>query len=450
MRGKSDQTQQRDLFRPMLVDFIDLDHELVLLSDKIDWKYFEEELDEYYSNVGRPSMPVRFMVGCLLLKRIYNLGDETLAQSWVRDPYMQYFCGYSHFEHSFPCDPSDFVHFRKRIGKEGIEKIFAYSVALHGKDAQEHQVLSDTTVQENNTTFPTDAKLAKKIIDRCNEIAKQENVDQRQSYVRKSKELLRDTYNPTHPKRRKKAKKADRKLKTIAGRLIRELERNLNSDRLAVYQSELDLFKQILAQKRSDKNKIYSLHKPFTSCIAKGKAHKPYEFGNKIGLTVTSKSLVITSIMSFQGNPHDSKTIEPLLNQIESNNLHLPREVVYDRGGKGQKQIGNTIVSTPDNKPLKRDSDYQKRKKKTKFRRRAAIEPVIGHLKTDFRMAQNYLHGEESPQMNAFLAAAGWNFKKMMKKLKKNIISWLLKIISRQLNTFQGKSLKAQLVKSNF
>ena len=431
---------------PLLIDFIDLNHELVLLSNEIDWKYFEQEFDEFYSSVGRPSMPVRLMVGCLMLKRIYNLGDETLAQSWVRDPYMQYFCGYSHFEHQFPFDPSDFVHFRKRVGKEGIQKIFAYSVTLHGKDAQERQVLSDTTVQENNTTFPTDAKLAKKIIDRCNEIANQENTYQRQSYVRKSKELLRDTYNPKHPKRREKAKKAGRKLKTIAGRLIRELERELSNDRLSVYQAELDLFKQVLAQKRSDKNKVYSLHKPFTSCIAKGKAHKPYEFGNKIGLTVTSKSLVITSIMSFQGNPHDSKTIEPLLNQLESNGFVLPKEVVYDRGGRGQKQIGNTLVSTPDNKPLKRDSDYQKRKKKKKFRRRAAIEPVIGHLKTDFRMAQNYLHGEESPQINAFLAAAGWNLKKMMGKLKKDIIFWIFETFTAQTIMFIENHMKVRRV----
>jgi len=321
---------------------------------------------------------------------------------------------------------------------------------LHGKDAQEYQVLSDTTVQENNTSFPTDAKLAKKIIDRCNEIANTENINQRQSYVRTSKELLRDTYNPMHPRRRKKAKKADRKLKTIAGRLIRELERELSTDRLSVYQAELDLFKQVLAQKRSDKNKVYSLHKPFTSCIAKGKAHKQYEFGNKIGLTVTSTSLVITSIMSFQGNPHDSKTIEPLLNQLESNGFELPKEVVYDRGGRGQKQIGNTVISTPDNRPLKRDTDYQKRKKKNKFRRRAAIEPVIGHLKTDFRMAQNYLHGAESPQINAFLAATGWNLKKMRRKLKKQVILWRLQIVSHQIDIFLEKHLKAQLSKSNF
>jgi len=184
------------------------------------------------------------------------------------------------------------------------------------------------------------------------------------------------------------------------------------------YRKEIDLYFKILAQKRTDKNKIYSIHKPFTSCIAKGKAHKQYEFGNKIGLIATSKIVIITAIKSFLGNPHDSKTIAPLLNQMQTNLNHSPKEVIYDRGGKGQKQIGETKITTPDYRPLKRDTAYQKRTKRKKFRRRAAIEPVIAHLKTDFRMGKNYLSGSESPQINAFLAATGWNLKKMMKKLK--------------------------------
>jgi IS5 family transposase len=423
MIGKTDKSMQRDLFRPMLIDFIDKQHELVLLSNKMDWEYFEKELAPFYALVGRPSMPIRLMVGCLLLKRIYNLGDETLAEAWKMNPYMQYFCGMTFFEHKFPCDPSDFVHFRKRIGQEGIEKIFKYSVLIHGEKAQEKQVLSDTTVQENNTTFPTDAKLAKRIIDKCNQIVEQTGVNQRQSYVRTSKQLIRDTFNSKHPKRAVKARKAVKKLKTIAGRLIRELERELSPDQLAMHRESLLFYKQVLNQKRTDKNKIYSIHKPFTSCIAKGKAHKQYEFGNKVGLLTTSKTLIITAIKTFEGNPHDSKTIEPLLDQVAKNDLSVPLEVIYDRGGKGKNQIGSTIISTP-NRPLKRDTEYQRKKKRKKFRRRAAIEPVIGHLKTDFRMGQNYLHGKYSPQINAFLAAAGWNLKKMMLQLKKEAFSF--------------------------
>lgn len=421
MVGKLDNSGQRNLFRPMLTDFIDRSHELVLLAETIDWDYFEEEFSPYYSDIGRSSLPIRFMVGCLILKRLENLGDETLAEAWVMNPYMQYFCGMTFFEHKFPCDPSSFVHFRNRIGEEGARKIFAYSAHIHGVEAQDKQALSDTTVQENNITFPTDAKLAKKIIDKCNSIASFEGIKQRQSYVRVSKQLLRDTHNRKHPRRVKKAKKADKKLKTIAGRLIRELERELVPEILAHYKAELDLYKGVLEQKRKDKNKIYSLHKPFTSCIAKGKAHKQYEFGNKVGLLTTYKNLIITAIKAFEGNPHDSKTIEPLLEQVVQNNLQVPQEVIYDRGGRGQKQIGKTQISTPDNRRLKRDTEYQRRKKRAKFRRRAAIEPVISHLKTDFRMGQNYLHGIDSPQINAYLAAAGWNFKKMMNQLKKEI-----------------------------
>jgi len=398
-----------------------MNHELVLLADKIDWKYFEKSFTPNYSNTGQPAMPIRLMVGCLMLKRLYNYGDETLASAWEMNPYMQYFCGEAHFQHHFPCDPSDFVHFRDRIGEAGIELIFAYSVKLHGKDAQGKMVLSDTTVQENNTTFPTDAKLAKKIIDKSRQIAQIENVVQRQSYKRTSKQLLRDTFNSSHPKRKKKAQKAQKKLRTIAGRVVRELQNKLPEEVLPSYLEELAFYQKVLDQKKSDKNKVYSLHKPFTACIAKGKAHKQYEFGNKVGLILNSKRLVILGIEAFEGNPHDSKTIEPLLNQINKNFSYQPEEVVYDRGGRGVPKINGTTISTP-KPPKKSDTQYQKRKARKKFRRRAAIEPVIGHLKSDFRMDQNYLQGKSSPRMNAMLAATGWNLKKMMEKLKQELL----------------------------
>jgi len=423
MIGHLPSQNQKDLFSPLLTDFIDRKHELVLLSDHIDWSSIEQELSGYYSHTGQKSMPIRVMVSFLLLKRLYDLGDETLASSWKMNPYMQYFSGYAHFQHEFPCDPSDLVHFRKRIGEEGVKKLFSYSVKVHGKQAKSKFVLSDTTVQENNITFPTDAKLAKKVIDKCNGIVNSESLSQRQSYVRISKQLVRATHNPHHPKRRKKAKNAQRKLKTIAHRLIRELERNLTKEQFTIYQDQLALFKQVLNQQKLDKDKIYSLHKTFTACIAKGKADKQYEFGNKIGLMVHPKNLLVLGVEAFQANPHDSKTIEPLLNQMKKYLNYVPQEVIYDRGGRGIRQIGETKISTP-NKPLKRDSEYQKRIKRKKFRRRAAIEPVIGHLKSEFRMGQNYLHGEASPKINALLAATGWNMKKMMQKLKAEML-WL-------------------------
>ena len=427
MLGTTPDQNQRDLFNPMLVDFIDTGHELVLLADTIDWHYFEESFRDLYSHTGQKSMPIRFMVGCLILKRLYNLGDETLAKAWQMNPYMQYFTGESSFKHRFPCNPSDFVHFRKRIGQQGIEQIFSYSVKIHGPEVFSSTSLQDTTVQENNITYPTDAKLAKKVIDNCNAIARDEGIKQRQSYKRVSKQLVRNCYNSQHPKRAKKARASQKKLRTLAGRQLRELERKLPAELLEIYQPIFSIYHKAITQKRTDKDKIYSLHKPHTACIAKGKAHKKYEFGNKIGLMVNPKTLIIQAIEGFKGNPHDSKTIAPLLEQAQRNFGYQPKEVVYDRGGRGKKQINDTLISTP-GKPLKTDTAYQKRAKRKKFRRRAAIEPLIGHLKQHFRMGQNYLYGTKGPKINALLAAAGWNFKKFMEKLNHEILFGLFQI----------------------
>lgn len=418
MIGKSPNQNEAELFRPLLKDFIDMNHQLVLLADKIDWSYFEKEFAPLYSNTGCPSMPIRLMVGCMMLKHMYNLGDETLAEAWVMNPYLQYFTGAAFFEHKFPCDPSDFVHFRKRIGESGFRKIFEYSVKLFGKKAEEPLVVSDTTVQGNNTTFPTDARLYKKVIDGCNKIARTEEIAQRQTYTKTGKELLRATYNSEHPKRHKKAVAAKRKLRTIAGRQVRELERQMTEDQRATYEEKLEIYNRILVQTRHSKDKVYSIHKPQTACIAKGKASHMYEFGQKVGMILTAKSQVIVAIKAFEGNPHDSKTIEPLLEQLVSGNRKLPETLAYDRGGRGAKEVMGVKVITP-GKPRKSDTAYDKKKKRHPFRRRAGIEPVFGHLKADHRMQDNFLSGRESASINAMLAATGWNLKKMMKDLAK-------------------------------
>ena len=418
MIGKSPNQNEAELFRPLLKDFIDMNHQLVLLADKIDWSYFEKEFAPLYSNTGCPSMPIRLMVGCMMLKHMYNLGDETLAEAWVMNPYLQYFTGAAFFEHKFPCDPSDFVHFRKRIGESGFRKIFEYSVKLFGKKAEEPLVVSDTTVQGNNTTFPTDARLYKKVIDGCNKIARTEEIAQRQTYTKTGKELLRATYNSEHPKRHKKAVAAKRKLRTIAGRQVRELERQMTEDQRATYEEKLEIYNRILVQTRHSKDKVYSIHKPQTACIAKGKASHMYEFGQKVGMILTAKSQVIVAIKAFEGNPHDSKTIEPLLEQLVSGNRKLPETLAYDRGGRGAKEVMGVKVITP-GKPRKSDTAYDRKKKRHPFRRRAGIEPVFGHLKADHRMQDNFLSGRESASINAMLAATGWNLKKMMKDLAK-------------------------------
>jgi len=360
------------------------------------------------------------------------LGDERLPEYRIRDGCFQYFCGSVFFEHKFPFDPSDFVHFRNRIGEEGMGKIFAYGVKIHGKEAEKESksVLSDTTVQQNNTTFPTDAKLSKKVIDKCNTIAEKEGIDGRRRYTGESKQLLRDTYNGTHSKRAKKAKKAKKRLKTIAGAQIRELERKMSEEQKKQYGEELELYKRAVNQKKEDKDKVYSLHKPFTRCISKGKPHRPYEFGNKVGVITTGKKgkKIITAIRAFPGNLFDGHTIDPLPVQMGENGLKLPKELVYDRGGRGKKEIRGVKIVTPD-KAKASDTAYQKHRKRKKFRSRAGIEPIIGHLKKDFRMEQNYLMGEKGIQINALLAASAWNLKKMMEKLKEDFLCFIFRLL---------------------
>jgi len=155
------------------------------------------------------------------------------------------------------------------------------------------------------------------------------------------------------------------------------------------------------------------------------------------------KSLVITAVKAFKGNPHDSRTIAPLLEQMKLNGIRLPKEVVYDRGGRGVSQIEGTRVSTPDN-GRKKQSRYAQQKKRKKFRRRAAIEAVISHLKQQFGMKINYLFGKGKAQINAFLSAAAWNLRKFMERLKKSL-SFLLHFFTRLLEYFLGKNFRYSL-----
>lgn len=418
-------SDQFDLFRSKLSNMINMDHELVILSEQIDWQGIHNDLNPLYSQIGRPSVPARTMVGLLMLKRMFNQSDESVIDRWIENPYWQYFTGEEYFQTNKPCDPSEFVHFRKRVGEQGLEKLLAYTVKIHQHAEKEKEVQIDTTVQEKNITFPTDAKLAKKVIEQCWNISEEQGTPQRQSYKRIVKQLMKDQYNGAHPKRAKKARKARRKLKTLAGRLIRELQRELSDEGLEKYQSALAVYAQVIHQKRGDKNKIYSLHEPAVSCIAKGKAHKKYEFGSKVAIVRGSKTGVITGAKSFKGNPHDSKTLKASLEQTRRVREHIggigPTSAVTDRGFRGAEIVEGVKIEIPTNG--RGNSKYQKAKNRAKFRKRAGIEPVIGHMKHDHRMIRNYLKGVAGDLNNALLAAIGFNLKKKLNQIKATIHS---------------------------
>lgn len=419
MVGKIEKTPQLNIFKIPLVSFIRKDHELCLLSRKIDWDLVEKDFMEYYClDNGRPSIPIRKVVGVLLLRRMFNLSDEGVVNNWRENPYWQYFCGEVNFQHEPPFDPTELIKFRKRIGESGAKKLVKLSIDLFDrKEVEEKVVLIDTTVQEKNITFPTDTKLQKKIIEHFRAIASREGVRLRQSYKRTLKQLMIDQRFREHPRRKKKATAAARKIKTLAGRLVRDLERKLTQEQLIKYADELHIFNLVLQQKKGDKNKIYSIHEPQVKCIAKGKESKKYEFGNKSSIVKTKLSGIIVGALGFKDNPYDGHTLSPQLEQTERLTGKLPKAAVVDRGYRGRKQVKGVDILSPKKLSAKATA-YLKQKMRKLFRARAGIEPIIGHIKHDHRMGRNYLSGNIGDNMNTILAATGFNMMKMLKRLK--------------------------------
>lgn len=400
-------------------------HPLYILANKIDWSIFNATFKKHYSNEGRPAKPIRLMAALLMLKHIRNLSDESVVEQWMENVYYQYFSGEASYACGVPCEASELVHFRNRIGEEGVELILKESIRVNGDDSGDSHVSIDTTVQEKNITFPTDDKLYKKIIKKCREISEEEGLPVRQSYTRILKKLSFDQRFRNHPKNKAKARKADRKIKTVAGRLVREVERNLPAE--SEYQNDIALFKKVLAQKRNDSGKIYSLHEPEVQCISKGKEHKKYEFGNKVSIVHTQNTGVIVGALGFR-NEYDGHTLEKTLEQTTRLTGIEPETATVDRGYKGRSKIGETLIQIP--KPFNQKiNNYQQNKLKQSFRRRSAIEPTIGHLKTDHRLGRNFYRGIFGDNINVMLSAAAFNFKRMMNKWKTSFLSFLQKRI---------------------
>ncbi len=420
-------------FNKTLEEQISHKHPMYGLTNKVDWKKFDIAFEKFYNKtMGAPAKEIRLMVGLLLLKHIRNLSDESVVEQWSENLYYQYFCGEKIFQPKSPCEASELVHFRNRIGVEGIELIFQESIRVQKKESGndktarskvEKEVIIDTSVQEKNITFPTDDKLYKKIISQSVKIADKEDIELRQNYRRTIKKL---SYKQRFRKSKKQqglARKANKKIKTIAGRLVRELERKLSPLEMSKHSAEIELFKRVLNQKKNDSNKIYSLHEPHTGCISKGKAHKKYEFGSKVSLTIGKKSGIILGALNIEKNDYDAHTLPQVLEQFKRINGYEPTRAIVDLGYRGIKKVGETEIITPQSGKGK--SNYQRYKQKCDQRRRASIEAKISHVKYDCRLVRNYYKGIKGDNINVLLSAAASNFRLWMNRFKKMIKDFL-------------------------
>lgn len=429
---KKDTTQGSMFFG--LEDTLNQKHPMYILANKVNWQLFEDSFAPLYClDNGRPAKPIRLMVGLLILKHLRNISDESVVEQWSENVYYQYFCGQKEFVPIEPCEASELVHFRHRIGESGIELILKESIRINGNDSNDSTASIDTTVQEKNITFPTDVKLYRKIITRCHNLSKNYDIKLRQSYVRELKKLFLATRFMNHPKRMKEGNKARKRIRTIGKALVNDLQRKIPENSLV--HKDLRFYLRVLNQKRNDSNKIYSLHEPEVRCIAKGKEAKPYEFGNKSGIAKTKTGLIVGAI-AFEGNPFDGHTLPEHLEQIERLTGKIFKSAIVDRGYRGRKWIGNTKIEIPGS-PKPTDSYYKRSKERKKFRQRAGIEPVIGHLKHDHRMERNFLKGVVGDSINTMMAATGYNLRHWIRKLisvLENIIITITAILEKYIS----------------
>jgi transposase, IS5 family len=410
---------QGELFRERLSEQLNPRHELLQLSGYIHWEELEGLFENLFEEKGRPGKPTRLVVGLLMLQHLFRLSDEFTVSRWIENPYWQLFCGYDYLQWEFPLDPSSLVRWRKRLGKEGLEQILIQTIQAARKakavgQASFSRVTVDTTVMEKNITYPTDAKLYERARQRLVSLAKLHEVPLRQNYSRVSKRALLMSSRYIHARQMKRARKQIKKLKIYLGRVVRDIERKIAGDQeLTAYFSDLlGIAQRILSQEKTSSNKVYSVHEPDVECIAKGKARKKYEFGCKVSLVVTHREGLVLNSEALHGNPYDGHTLKAAIDGAERFSGYPIHEVFVDKGYRGHNVEGVEVYLSGRRKGL--TLHYQKL-----LKRRQAIEPHIGHMKSDGKLGLNYLRGQLGDLLNALLAGIGHNLRLILNSLRR-------------------------------
>jgi IS5 family transposase len=464
MKASQIDNRQEELFQPRLSGQLNQKNELMILSRMIPWDSLESEFSDLYQSVrnvgGQPPKPIRLMIGLLLLQHLHNLSDEQVVRGWVENPYWQHFCGYDFLQWEFPINPSSLTRFRQRLGSVRLEKILSLTIAVAVKSEAVKvkdlkKVIVDTTVMPKNIEFPTDSKLYDKARERLVNLAAKNGIALRQNYNLVAKTLLRKISGYLHAKQMKRARKAIKHLRTIVGRVVRDVERKISNSAQKNFSPEnsrnaknlseiftpiLDQAKRLLVQERRDKNKLYSLHEPDVACISKGKAHKRYEFGCKVSITTTHKQGLVISSQALPKNPYDGHTLKPALESSERITGVEIESAFVDRGYKG-----HGVESDPLRNHTKIFISGQRRgltkSLKKQLKRRSAIEPMIGHMKQEGKLGLCRLKGIVGDQINALLTGVGHNLRLILNHIRKllklkKLKNFLIQILFRLLGIF--------------
>ena len=436
MRPKPIATPARgetDMFRNRLDNMIDMRHELVRLAGLIDWTRFDEAFGSLYAEKGRPGLPTRLMVGLHLLKHARGISDEQVCAQWIENAYFQFFCGETYFQTRLPLDRTSMSVWRGRIGADKLEVLLAETLAAATRakavdKSQMQRVTIDTTAQTKAVAHPTDSHLLLRAIEWLNKLAKQQGVNLRQSYLRLATRARREVGRLIHGRGHKQAMRFLRKMRTWTGRLVRDIERKIEGqpEMQEACAPKLERVKQLLAQRPDDKNKIYALHAPEVECIAKGKARTRYEFGVKVSIAVTNARAdggqFVVGIRAVPGLPYDGHTLKDQIAQVERLTGVAVTRAYVDKGYRGHGLRSPDIhvsQSTAKRTPtIKRE-----------LRRRSAIEPIIGHAKSDGLLERNHLAGATGDAINAILVGAGHNIRLLLAWLRRLLFFFFLVLI---------------------
>jgi IS5 family transposase len=441
MRPKQPKAEpQEDLFRARLDNLVDLRHPLVRLAALIDWVRFEAEFGALYTDGGRPGLPTRLMVGLHLLKHMDGLSDEAACSRYLDSPYAQLFCGETYFQHALPLDRSSMTRWRQRIGAERLEVLLAESLVAAqrgGAVAEKHlrRVTVDTTVQPKAVTHPTDSKLLHRGIEILARLARRRGIRLRQSYLRVARKARREAAKLIHAGRRRQAERHIRHLRTWLGRLLRDVGRKIAGDATAeaAFAGPLGLIVQLLRQRREDRgrDKLYALHAPEVECIGKGKAHARFEFGVKVSIATTNAvgpgGQFVLGARALPGNPYDGHTLADQIAQTERvTGIEIERAYV-DRGYRGHDADRSRVILAGQKRGITPTIRRERR-------RRNAVEPVIGHMKSDGHLGRNFLRGTEGDAANVILAAAGHNLR-LLRAWLARLLAFLLSLLATPFQT---------------